>query len=72
MTLSLPSVNPITLLVFVADINAVAAAPFLAVTVLVSSDHGVKGTYVNGRLARTLGWSTVALMTSTAVLVLVV
>ena len=72
MTLSLLSVNPITLLVFVAVINGVAAAPFLAVTMLVSSDRGIMGTYVNGRLARILGWGTVALMTLAAVLLLVV
>jgi NRAMP (natural resistance-associated macrophage protein)-like metal ion transporter len=72
MTLSLLSVNPITLLVFVAVINGVAAAPFLAVTMLVSSDRGIMGTYVNGRLARILGWGTVALMSVAAVLLLVV
>ena len=72
MTLSLLSVNPITLLVFVAVINGVAAAPFLAVTMLVSSDHSIMGTYVNGRLARVLGWGTVGLMTLAAVLLLVI
>jgi NRAMP (natural resistance-associated macrophage protein)-like metal ion transporter len=72
MTLSLLSVNPITLLVFVAVINGVAAAPFLAVTMLVSSDRAIMGTYVNGRLARILGWGTVGLMTLAAVLLLVV
>jgi NRAMP (natural resistance-associated macrophage protein)-like metal ion transporter len=72
MTFSLLSVNPITLLVFVAVINGVAAAPFLAVTMLVSSDRRIMGTYVNGRLARILGWTTVALMTLAAILLLVV
>ncbi len=72
MTFSLLSVNPITLLVFVAVINGVAAAPFLAVTMLVSSDRRIMGTYVNGRLARILGWGTVALMSIAAVLLLVI
>jgi NRAMP (natural resistance-associated macrophage protein)-like metal ion transporter len=72
MTFSLLSVNPITLLVFVAIINGVAAAPFLAVTMLVSSDRGIMGAYVNGRAALILGWTTVALMTIAAVLLLVV
>ncbi len=71
MTFSLLSVNPITLLVFVAVINGVAAAPFLAVTMLVSSDRAIMGTYVNGRVALILGWTTVALMTIAAVLLLV-
>jgi Mn2+/Fe2+ NRAMP family transporter len=72
MTLSLLSVNPITLLVFVAVINGVAAAPFLAVTMLVSSDRSIMGAYVNGRLARVLGWGTVGLMSIAALLLLVV
>jgi len=72
MTFSLLSVNPITLLVFVAVINGVAAAPVLAVTMLVSSDRRIMGTYVNGRLARILGWGTVALMSIAAVLLLVI
>jgi Mn2+/Fe2+ NRAMP family transporter len=72
MTFSLLSVNPITLLVFVAVINGVAAGPFLAVTMLVSSDRRIMGTYVNGRLARVLGWTTVAVMSVAALLLLVV
>jgi Mn2+/Fe2+ NRAMP family transporter len=72
MTFSLLSVNPITLLVFVAVINGVAAAPFLAVTMLVSSDRQIMGTYVNGRLALVLGWATVALMTIAALLLVVI
>jgi Mn2+/Fe2+ NRAMP family transporter len=72
MTLSLLSVNPITLLVFVAVINGIAAAPFLAVTMLVASDRRIMGRYVNGRAARFLGWGTVALMTVAALLLLVI
>jgi Mn2+/Fe2+ NRAMP family transporter len=72
MTLSLLSVNPITLLVFVAIINGVAAGPFLAVTMLVSSDRRIMGTYVNGRVALILGWTTVALMTIAALMLLVI
>jgi NRAMP (natural resistance-associated macrophage protein)-like metal ion transporter len=72
MTLSLLSVNPITLLVFVAVINGIAAAPFLAVTMLVASDRRIMGAYVNGRAARFLGWGTVALMSIAALLLLVI
>jgi len=39
MALSLLSVNPITLLVFVAVVNGVAAAPFIVVTMFVSSNR---------------------------------
>ena len=73
MTLSLLSVNPITLLVFVAVINGVAAAPFLAVTML-----GVLGPRDHGHLRQRSssrafsGWGTVALMSIAAVLLLVV
>lgn len=72
MTFSLLSVNPVTLLVFVAVINGVAAAPFLAVTMLVSSDRNIMGNYVNGRAALIIGWTTVAVMTIAAVLLLVI
>jgi Mn2+/Fe2+ NRAMP family transporter len=72
MVFSLLSVNPITLLVFVAVINGVAAAPFLAVTMLVSSDRRIMGNYVNGRLALVLGWTAVALMSVAALLLLVI
>jgi NRAMP (natural resistance-associated macrophage protein)-like metal ion transporter len=72
MTFSLLSVNPITLLVLVAVINGIAAAPFLAVTMLVSSDRAIMGTYVNGRAALVLGWGTVAVMSVAAILLLVV
>jgi Mn2+/Fe2+ NRAMP family transporter len=43
MALSLLAVNPITLLVFVAVVNGVAAAPFLVVVMLVSSNRGTHG-----------------------------
>jgi NRAMP (natural resistance-associated macrophage protein)-like metal ion transporter len=72
MTFSLLSVNPITLLVLVAVINGIAAAPFLAVTMLVSSDQAIMGGYVNGRAALIIGWGTVAVMSIAAILLLVV
>ena len=64
---SLMNVNPISLLVIVAVINGLAAAPFLVLVMLISSDRAVMGDQANGRLARTLGWSTVALMGVAAV-----
>ncbi len=72
MALSLFHINPITLLVFVAVVNGVAAAPFLAVTMIVASDRGIMGDYANGRLAVALGWFTVVLMTLSAVALAVV
>jgi NRAMP (natural resistance-associated macrophage protein)-like metal ion transporter len=62
MALSLLSVNPIKLLVFVAVVNGVAAAPFIVVTMFVSSDRTIMGEFVNGRAAKTLGWVTAAVM----------
>jgi NRAMP (natural resistance-associated macrophage protein)-like metal ion transporter len=64
---SLLRVNPITLLVFVAVINGVTAAPFLFVVMRVSSSRELMGDFVNGKLARTLGWITFAVMASAAV-----
>jgi Mn2+/Fe2+ NRAMP family transporter len=67
MALSLLKVNPITLLIFVAVINGVTAAPFLFVVLRVSGSRDLMGDFVNGKLARTLGWVTFALMSSAAI-----
>ena len=65
--LSLAGVNPIRLLVVVAIINGVAAAPFLIALMLVSSDHRIMGKHRNGRLASVVGWLTVAMMSAAAI-----
>jgi Mn2+/Fe2+ NRAMP family transporter len=65
--LTLLGVNPIRLLVLVAVINGVAAAPFLALTMLIANDKSIMGKFVNGRAARILGWGTTALMSTAAV-----
>ena len=54
--------DPMGLLVLVAVINGIAAAPFLVVTMLISGDRRIMGAYVNGRLAATIGWATAAIM----------
>ena len=66
--LSLIGVNPIRLLVVVAVINGVAAAPFLFIVMLISGDRKLMGEYANGRIARVLGWGTTALMTLAALI----
>ena len=53
--LTLLQVNPISLLVVVAVINGVAAAPFLVVVMLIARDPEVMGEHRNGRLTRSLG-----------------
>jgi NRAMP (natural resistance-associated macrophage protein)-like metal ion transporter len=60
--LSLLTHNPIQLLVIVAVINGVAAAPFLFLVMLISSDKAIMGEYRNGRLALFIGWATFAIM----------
>ena len=65
--LSLLHVNPIALLVVVAVINGVLAAPFVAIVMLIADDERIMGDRRNGRLARTLGWLTFALMGAAAV-----
>ncbi len=60
--LSLLHINPIRLLVISAVINGLAAAPFLLIVMLISNNHKIMGDQRNGRLARTLGWATTALM----------
>jgi Mn2+/Fe2+ NRAMP family transporter len=60
--LSLVNVNPIKLLVFVAVINGVIAAPLLIVVLVVANNRALMGTHTNGRVANILGWLTFALM----------
>jgi NRAMP (natural resistance-associated macrophage protein)-like metal ion transporter len=59
---SLLHVNPIKLLVFVAVINGVIAAPLLVVVLIISNSRRLMGDYVNGHVANVLGWLTFALM----------
>ena len=64
---SLLQVNPIKLLVLVAVINGVAAAPFLFVVMRVSSSQSLMGKSVNGLAAKILGWLTTAIMAAAAI-----
>lgn len=64
--LSLLQINPITLLVFVAVVNGVTAAPFLFVVMRLSGSRELMGEFVNGRLARTLGWLAFGVMSAAA------
>ena len=65
--LSLLAVNPIKLLIVVAVINGMAATPFLVVVMLIAGSRRLMGNYVNGKLAKTVGWATAALMAVAAV-----
>jgi NRAMP (natural resistance-associated macrophage protein)-like metal ion transporter len=65
--LSVLHIDPIQLLVISASINGVAAAPFLVLVMLTSSDARIMGKRTNGRLASTLGWLTTALMSAAAI-----
>ena len=67
MALSILNVNPIKLLVFVAVINGVIAAPLLIVVLIVSSNRSIMGDYVNGRVAKFLGWLTFAIMAGASI-----
>ena len=68
--LSLLASNPIHLLVLVAVINGIAAAPFLFVVMLIARDSAIMGEYRNGKLASTLGWLAFALMAAAALVML--
>jgi Mn2+/Fe2+ NRAMP family transporter len=68
--LTLASVNPISLLVLVAIVNGIAAAPFLIVVMIISRNRPLMGESRNQGLAAVLGWGTVALMTIAAVAML--
>lgn len=67
--LALTGINPIRLLIVVAIVNGIAAAPFLIAIMLVSSDRRIMGDYRNGKLAITIGWLTTLIMTVGAIVV---
>jgi NRAMP (natural resistance-associated macrophage protein)-like metal ion transporter len=71
MVLSIAHVNPIRLLVLVATINGVAAAPFLALVMIISGDGKIMGKLRNGVFASVVGWGTTALMALAAIALLV-
>jgi NRAMP (natural resistance-associated macrophage protein)-like metal ion transporter len=64
---SATGIDPIKLLVLVAVINGVAAAPFLLIVMLVSGTRAIMGDQTNRRLATVLGWATFAVMASAAI-----
>lgn len=63
-------VNVIRLLVISAFVNGLAAAPFLILVMLISSDSKLMGREANGPLASVLGWGTAALMATGVVVLL--
>jgi Mn2+/Fe2+ NRAMP family transporter len=69
--LSLLHVNPIRLLVIVAMINGLAAAPFLIDVLAIANHRTLMGKYRNGRAANTLVGLTVALMSVAAITLLI-
>jgi NRAMP (natural resistance-associated macrophage protein)-like metal ion transporter len=60
--LSLLNANPISLLVFVAVINGIIAAPLLIFILIISNSRRLMGDYVNGHAANILGGFTFTLM----------
>ena len=65
--LSLLNVNPIQLLLIVAVVNGLAAAPFLVVIMIIANDRQLMGEHRNGRAANILVGLTIALMTAAAI-----
>jgi Mn2+/Fe2+ NRAMP family transporter len=63
-------VNPMKALFITAVINGFLSAPLLVGIMLVSNDRKIMGEHTNGRVVNILGWTTTALM-SVAALVLV-
>jgi Mn2+/Fe2+ NRAMP family transporter len=55
------------MLVWVAIVNGIAAAPFLIVVMIVANNAALMGKHRNGRLANILGWTTTGLMAAAAV-----
>lgn len=64
--LSLITSNPIQLLVIVAVVNGIAAAPFLLRVILVSHDARIMGGYRKDGIATTMGWPAFTFMAARA------
>jgi Mn2+/Fe2+ NRAMP family transporter len=64
--LNLAGVDPMRALFWSAVVNGVAAAPLLALTVLVASRRDVMGDFAIGPVLRAAGWATVALLAAAA------
>ncbi len=62
LAINLVGIDPIAALVFAAVINGLVAVPLLVVILRVANNKGIMGSYVNGRLANTLGGTTVVVM----------
>ena len=62
IVLALVGVDPISLLVVAAVINAIAAGPFVIVLMLVTGSRRLMGEHRNGPVARILGWATAVIM----------
>jgi Mn2+/Fe2+ NRAMP family transporter len=62
LAINLVGIDPIAALVFAAIINGLVAVPLLVVILRVANNKGIMGSYVNGRLANTLGGTTVVVM----------
>ena len=70
VVLRLIRVNADRVPLVVADINGLAAAPFLVIVMLVTANRKVMGQFRNGGVATVLDWLTVALMAAAAVTML--
>ncbi len=64
--LNLTGVDPMRALYWSAVVNGVAAAPLLALAVLVASRRDVMGEFAIGPVLRAVGWATVALLAASA------
>ncbi len=69
--LSLVGIDPIQLLVTAATVNGLTSAPLLALVMVISGDRRLMGVHRAGRTSRVLGWAAVALMSVTAIAVVV-
>ncbi|WP_334171389.1 Nramp family divalent metal transporter [Sinomonas sp.] len=59
--------DAIALLVLSAMLNAIAAAPFLVVVLLIAGDREIMGKRANGLLSTAAGWTTAAIMAAAGV-----
>ncbi|KHL02150.1 Nramp family divalent metal transporter [Sinomonas humi] len=59
--------DAIALLVLSAMLNAIAAAPFVVVVLLIAGNKAIMGKRANGRLSKTIGWVTAGVMAAAGI-----
>lgn len=71
ITINFSGINPIKMLYYTAIVNGIVAPPLLFLIIKISNNKEVMGNRANNMLSNTLGWVTLAVMSLSAVFLLI-